>query len=161
MNRVDSTNQSVNPNPNQSTNRRIVSNINTNQNSNYYFILTPFVNHNYFFELGHRNLSGLEYGFVSAFNGKENDSNSLGAHFVFSYASLKDSNDSIFNITTMNLNMGANYKLDLIWAKVSLKVLLLKSLRFVAHYFNPDFFVSLAFSTLFFRTCVMLSPPNP
>ena len=115
MNRVDSTNQSVNPNPNQSTNRRIVSNINTNQNSNYYFILTPFVNHNYFFESGRYNLSGLEYGFVSAFNGKENDSNSLGAHFIFSYASLKDSNDSIFNITTMNLNMGANYKLDLIW----------------------------------------------
>ena len=115
MNRVDSTNQSVNPNPNQSTNRRIVSNINTNQNSNYYFILTPFMNHNYFFESGRYNLSGLEYGFVSAFNGKENDSNSLGAHFIFSYASLKDSNDTIFNITTMNLNMGANYKLDLIW----------------------------------------------
>ena len=114
-----STNQSNNnSNSIDLTNRTTITNqtINrTNQNDKYYFILTPFVQHNYFFESGHRNLSGLEYGFVTAFNGKENDSNSLGAHFIFSYASLKDSNDTIFNITTMNLNMGANYKLDLIW----------------------------------------------
>ena len=114
-----STNQ-INNNSNSIdlTNRTTITNQTINrtiQNDKYYFILTPFVQHNYFFELGHRNLSGLEYGFVTAFNGKENDSNSLGAHFIFSYASLKDSNDSIFNITTMNLNMGANYKLDLIW----------------------------------------------
>ena len=114
-----STNQ-INNNSNSIdlTNRTTITNQTMNstiQNDKYYFILTPFVQHNYFFESGHRNLSGLEYGFVSAFNGKENDSNSLGAHFIFSYASLKDSNDSIFNITTMNLNMGANYKLDLIW----------------------------------------------
>ena len=114
-----STNQSNNnSNSIDLTNRTTITNQTINrtiQNDKYYFILTPFVQHNYFFESGHRNLSGLEYGFVSAFNGKENDSNSLGAHFIFSYASLKDSNDSIFNITTMNLNMGANYKLDLIW----------------------------------------------
>ena len=88
----------------------------TIQNDNYYFILTPFVNHNYFFESGRYNLSGLEYGFVTAFNGKLNNSNALGTHFVFSYASLNDKDDLAFNIKSMNLNLGLNYKLDLIYA---------------------------------------------
>ncbi|MGX2983262.1 hypothetical protein, partial [Helicobacter sp. 23-1045] len=87
-----------------------------NANQNYYFTLTPFVNHNYFFESGRYNLSGLEYGFVTAFSGKLNNSNSLGTHFVFSYASLNDKDDSAFNIKSMNLNLGLNYKLDLIYA---------------------------------------------
>ncbi|MGX2982055.1 hypothetical protein [Helicobacter sp. 23-1045] len=112
-NSTDSTNQA-----NQTNNRRAVRNpsTNLNTNSNYYFILTPFVNHNYFFESGRYNLSGLEYGFVTAFSGKLNNSNSLGTHFVFSYANLNDKDDSIFNITSMNLNLGLNYKLDLIYA---------------------------------------------
>ncbi|MGX3012266.1 hypothetical protein ACWIUD_12085, partial [Helicobacter sp. 23-1044] len=104
---ADSTNRT-----NQTTNRRAVRNINTNPNanSNYYFILTPFVNHNYFFESGRYNLSGLEYGFVTAFSGKLNNNNSLGTHFVFSYANLNDKDDSVFNIKSMNLNLGLNYK---------------------------------------------------
>ena len=104
--------RSANPNQSQSTstNRTISS------NQNYYFVLTPFVNHNLFFESGRYNLSGLEYGFVTAFSGKLNNSNSLGTHFVFSYGSLNDKDDSIFNITSMNLNLGLNYKLDLIYA---------------------------------------------
>ena len=115
-----STNQINNPNANKSnlTNRTTITNQTINrsiQNDKYYFILTPFANHNYFFESGRYNLSGLEYGFVSAFSGKLNNTNSLGIHFVFSYGSLKDKDDLIFNITSMNLNMGLNYKLDLIW----------------------------------------------
>lgn len=115
-----STNQINNPNANKSnlTNRTTITNQTINrsiQNDKYYFILTPFVQHNYFFESGRYNLSGLEYGFVSAFSGKLNNTNSLGIHFVFSYGSLKDKDDLIFNITSMNLNMGLNYKLDLIW----------------------------------------------
>ncbi|MGX3011165.1 hypothetical protein ACWIUD_06350 [Helicobacter sp. 23-1044] len=96
--------------------RTIKPSVNPSATQNYYFILTPFVNHNYFFESGRYNLSGLEYGFVTAFSGKLNNSNSLGTHFVFSYASLNDKDDSIFNITSMNLNLGLNYKLDLIYA---------------------------------------------
>ncbi|MGX2983830.1 hypothetical protein, partial [Helicobacter sp. 23-1045] len=98
--------------------RTIKQNPNPNPNSaqNYYFILTPFVNHNYFFESGRYNLSGLEYGFVTAFSGKLNNNNSLGTHFVFSYANLNDKDDSVFNIKSMNLNLGLNYKLDLIYS---------------------------------------------
>ena len=57
-------------NPNQSTGTTMNRTIPSNQN--YYFILTPFINHNYFFEIGRYNLSGLEYGFVTAFSGKLN-----------------------------------------------------------------------------------------
>ena len=96
-------------NPNNSNTNRIA------QNNNYYFILTPFANHNYFFESGRYNLSGLEYGFVTAFSGKLNNTNSLGTHFIFSYANLNDKDDSVFNIKSMNINLGLNYKLDLIW----------------------------------------------
>ena len=103
--------RSVNPNQSQNTTTNRIA-----QNNNYYFILTPFVNHNYFFESGRYNLSGLEYGFVTAFSGKLNNTNSLGTHFIFSYGSLNDKDDSVFNIKSMNLNLGLNYKLDLIYA---------------------------------------------
>ena len=88
----------------------------TQTNQNYYFVLTPFINHNYFFESGRYNLSGLEYGFVTAFSGKLNNANALGTHFIFSYGSLNDKDDSVFNIKSMNINLGLNYKLDLIYA---------------------------------------------
>ena len=81
----------------------------------YYFILTPFVNHNYFFESGRYNLSGLEYGFLTAFSGKITPSNSLGTHFMMSYGTFGDSKDKDFNITNLNLNIGLNYKFDMIW----------------------------------------------
>ena len=35
---------------------------------------------------------------------------------MFSYGNLKDSTDKEFDITSMNLNLGLNYKLDLIYA---------------------------------------------
>ena len=111
-----------NRNTNQSINRRISQSHSTqNTSDNYYFILTPFLNHNYFFESGRYNLYGLEYGFITAFSGKLNNINALGLHFGFSYGSLIDNDtnqrkgDREFNITSMNLMLGLNYKLDLIW----------------------------------------------
>ena len=82
----------------------------------YYFALSPFISHNYFFESGRYNLSGLEYGFITAFSGKLNESNTLGTHFMFSYGNLNDKDDLAFNIKSMNLNVGLNYKLDLIYS---------------------------------------------
>ena len=110
-------NATTNPNSTNQTRRRITTNrtsLNPN-NDKYYFILTPFVNHNLFFESGRYNLSGLEYGFLTAFSGKITPSNALGAHFMMSYGSLGDSKDKDFNITNLNLNIGLNYKFDMIW----------------------------------------------
>ena len=84
-------------------------------NHDYYFILTPFINHNYFFESGRYNLNGFDYGFLTAFSAEVAESNSLGAHFMMSYGTLGDSKDKDFSIKTLNLNFGLNYKLDLIW----------------------------------------------
>ena len=79
----------------------------------YYFILTPYIAHNLFYESGRYNVSGLEYGFITAFSGKITEEHILGLHFAFSYGSLKDSVDSIFNITAMNIMGGLNYKFDI------------------------------------------------
>ena len=86
-----------------------------NKEQNYYFILTPFVNHNLFFESGRYNLSGFDYGFLTAFSTQVAESNSLGAHFMMSYGSLGDKQDKDFMIKTLNLNVGINYKLDLVY----------------------------------------------
>ena len=96
----------------QSTNQTTQS---TNQTDKYYFLLTPFVTHNYFFESGRYNLSGLEYGFITAFGGKITPSNYLGTHFMMSYGSLGDAKDKDFSITNLNLNAGLHYKLEMIW----------------------------------------------
>ena len=90
-------------------------NLRDSANRDYYFILTPFVNHNYFFESGRYNLSGLEYGFLTAFSTQVAESNSLGAHFIFSYGSLGDSKDKDLSVKSLNLNVGLNYKFDMIW----------------------------------------------
>lgn len=87
----------------------------TQAKDKYYFILTPFVNHNHYFDAGNYNLSGLDYGFVSAFSGKVASNNALGVHFGFSYGSLKDKNDKLFSVNNMNIMAGLNYRLDLIW----------------------------------------------
>ena len=81
----------------------------------YYFILTPFINHNLFFESARYNLRGFDYGFLTAFSAKVAESNSLGAHFIISYGSLGDKKDKDLSIKSLNLNLGLNYKLDLIW----------------------------------------------
>ena len=39
----------------------------------------------------------------------------MGAHFMMSYGSLGDSKDKDLSIKSLNLNVGLNYKLDLIW----------------------------------------------
>ena len=85
------------------------------QNDKYYFLLTPFVSHNYFFESGRYNLSGLEYGFITAFGGKITPNNYLGTHFMMSYGSLGDAKDKNFSITNLNLNAGLHYKFEMIW----------------------------------------------
>ena len=104
QNATQSTNQST-----QSTNQS------TTQTDKYYFLLTPFVTHNYFFQSGRYNLSGLEYGFITAFGGKITPNNYLGAHFMMSYGSLGDAKDKDFSITNLNLNAGLHYKLEMIW----------------------------------------------
>ena len=86
-----------------------------NKEQNYYFILTPFVNHNLFFESGRYHLSGFDYGFLTAFSARVAESNSLGAHFIMSYGSLSDKQDKDLSIKNLNLNVGINYKLDLIY----------------------------------------------
>ena len=82
---------------------------------NYYFILTPFLNYHSFAKSGNYNLSGFDYGFLTAFSTQVAESNSLGAHFIFSYGSLNDSKDKDLSIKSLNLNLGINYKLDLIY----------------------------------------------
>lgn len=81
----------------------------------YSFLLTPFINHTYFYKSGNYSISGLDYGFVSAFSGKLNESNTLGAHFAFSYGSLSDREDRDFKSTNMSFMLGLNYRLDMIW----------------------------------------------
>ena len=113
--RTINTTNARNQSTNQNTNRSIRTTQST-QSSNYYFMLTPFVSHNYFFESGRYNLSGLEYGFITAFGGNISPSNYLGAHFAFSYGSLNDKNDKIFNITSSNMMVGLHYKFNMIWS---------------------------------------------
>ena len=81
----------------------------------YYFLFTPFFNHNYFYEAGNYNLSGFDGGFITAFSGKLDYANTLGAHFGFGYGSLSDKDDKDFSIKNANLMLGLNYRLDLVW----------------------------------------------
>lgn len=85
----------------------------------YYAIFSPIIGHNVF-DNNDLSLSGVEFGFISAFSGKIDENNTLGAHFAFSYGQLKgdkvgDNLDKNFNIITNNLMLGINYKLDLIY----------------------------------------------
>ncbi len=86
-----------------------------NAKDNFYFLLTPFVNHTSFKQVGGMSVSGLDYGFVTAFGGKIAPDNTLGLHFVFDYAKLSDKNDTSFSATNTNLMVGLNYRLDLIY----------------------------------------------
>lgn len=82
---------------------------------NFYFLLTPFINYTSFKQTSDMSVSGLDYGFVTAFGGKVAPDNTLGVHFVFDYAKLSDKNDSSFSATNTNLMVGLNYRLDLIY----------------------------------------------
>ncbi|MGX2982455.1 hypothetical protein [Helicobacter sp. 23-1045] len=104
-------------------NRRINRNLHTKDSAkiaestaestkNYHFVFTPFVNHNYFFDSGE--LSGFDFGFVSAFSGKIAESSAFGAHFAMSYGALGDTN--ALQIKSMNFNGALHYKLDLPYA---------------------------------------------
>ena len=96
-----------------STNR---ANLGTNQNNdNFFFLLTPFANHTSFKAMGDYQISGLDYGFISAFGGKVSENHTLGAHFAFDYAKLGDKNDKSVNLSTTNLMAGLNYRADLAW----------------------------------------------
>ena len=87
----------------------------SDSNDKYSFLFTPFINHTYFYESGNYSVSGLDGGFITAFSGKINESNTLGTHFAFGYGSLSDKNDKDFNIASANLMLGLNYRLDLIY----------------------------------------------
>lgn len=86
-----------------------------NAKDNFYFLLTPFVNHTSFKQVGGMSVSGLDYGFITAFGGKVAPDNTLGVHFVFDYAKLGDKNDKSLSATNKNIMVGLNYRLDLIY----------------------------------------------
>ena len=109
-------NTSQNLKENQRTSQNLAQSPNYSQTPhNYYFILTPFFNHNSFAKSGNYNLNGFDYGFLTAFSAQVAESNSLGAHFIFSYGDLGDKKDKDLSIKSLNLNVGINYKLDLIY----------------------------------------------
>ena len=115
-NQSNSQNQAQNLKETQRNSQNLAQNPNYSQTPhNYYFILTPFFNHNSFAQSGNYNLRGFDYGFLTAFSTQVAESNSLGAHFIFSYGSLGDSKDKDLSIKSLNLNVGINYKLDLIY----------------------------------------------
>lgn len=87
-----------------------------NPNDNFFFLLTPFVNHTSFKAMGDYQISGLDYGFISAFGGKVSKNHTLGTHFALDYANLGDKNDKSVKITNLNLMAGLNYRADLIYA---------------------------------------------
>lgn len=87
----------------------------TSANQNFYFNFAPFLNHNYFYEDGSYNLSGLDGGFITNFGANLGLGNTLGVHFGFGYGHLSDKLDKEFVIKNANLMLGLNYKLDLIW----------------------------------------------
>ncbi|MDE6885515.1 MAG: autotransporter outer membrane beta-barrel domain-containing protein [Helicobacteraceae bacterium] len=87
-------------------------NIQTQSSSDkYHFFFSPFISHNMFYNDG-LNYSGLDYGFISGFNAKLGNLNTLGVHLGFSYGSLSESEFST-NLNTINIMAGLHYKLDL------------------------------------------------
>ena len=87
-----------------------------NLNHNFFFLLSPFVNHTSFKAMGDYQISGLDYGFITAFGGKVSENHTLGVHFAFDYAKLGDKSDKSVNLTTTNLMAGLNYRADFIYA---------------------------------------------
>lgn len=100
---------------NRTRNRTNLNRPTTQSYDSYYFAIAPFITHNLYKQAGNYNLSGLDGGFITAFSGKLNYANALGMHFGFSYGSLGDKNDKAFSIKSVNLMLGLNYKLDLIY----------------------------------------------
>ena len=100
---------------NRTRNRTNLNRPTTQSYDSYYFAIAPFITHNLYKQAGNYNLSGLDGGFITAFSGKLNYANALGVHFGFSYGSLGDKNDKAFSIKSVNLMLGLNYKLDLIY----------------------------------------------
>ena len=84
-------------------------------NDKYHFAFVPFVSHSIFNESGGYNLSGFDYGFITAFSGMVDSNNALGVHFGISNGKLQDKNIDLLNIISLNLMGGLNYKLDLIY----------------------------------------------
>lgn len=84
-------------------------------NDKYHFAFVPFVSHSIFSESSGYNLSGFDYGFITAFSGMIDSNNALGVHFGISNGKLQDRNIDSLNIISLNLMGGLNYKLDLIY----------------------------------------------
>lgn len=96
-----------------------IGNINASKSatsSKYYFFFTPFVTHNILNKNNGVGASGLNYGFISGFNGMLGDSNTLGVHLGFSYGGVSGSkNSTTTTINTMSTMLGLHYKLDLVY----------------------------------------------
>lgn len=105
----------------RNTQRRVMGtgNINASKSatsSKYYFFFTPFVTHNILNKNNGVGASGLNYGFVSGFNGMLGDSNTLGVHLGFNYGEVSGSkNSTTTTINTMSTMLGLHYKLDLVY----------------------------------------------
>ncbi|MGX3010765.1 autotransporter outer membrane beta-barrel domain-containing protein [Helicobacter sp. 23-1044] len=106
---IDLAQNSTNLNANQSADS-------AKESDKYSFLFTPFINHTLFYKSGNYEVSGVDGGFVTAFSGKLNDSNTLGTHFALGYGTLSDKNDKDFKSTNLNFMLGLNYRLDLIYA---------------------------------------------
>lgn len=96
-----------------------IGNINASKSaasSKYYFFFTPFVTHNILNKNNGVGASGLNYGFISGFNGMLGDSNTLGVHLGFSYGGVSGGkNSTTTTINTMSTMLGLHYKLDLVY----------------------------------------------
>lgn len=105
----------------RNTQRRAMgtSNINASKSaasSKYYFFFTPFVTHNILNKNNGVGASGLNYGFVSGFNGMLGDNNTLGVHLGFNYGEVSGiKNSTTTTINTISTMLGLHYKLDLVY----------------------------------------------
>lgn len=78
------------------------------ESSKFYFVFSPFAGYN---SISDSDISGLDYGFISAFNARLGSYNTLGLHIGFSYGNFKDNLSN--KIDTTSLMAGLHYKLHL------------------------------------------------
>ncbi|MGX2982131.1 autotransporter outer membrane beta-barrel domain-containing protein [Helicobacter sp. 23-1045] len=108
--------RNISRNPADSANRPQIAESTADSAKNYYFIFTPFINHNSFAQAGNYALSGFDYGFITAFSANIAESHTLGAHFALTYGTLRDKHDKDLAVKNLNLFGGLHYKIDLPYA---------------------------------------------
>lgn len=116
-------NNSIDANKSANINSRLNSTsfyINSNRaesNDDFYFIFSPFVNHSILSDEVYIPMSGLNYGFVSAFNANLANIHTLGLHFGLNYGNMKGKqNLSYIDLNTLSLMAGIHYKIDFIYS---------------------------------------------